>query len=200
LSTLIALLFLVQSIPVNPSVKEVVTYLVGVMDTTAQARENPQIAKVQMTTCEVSLAPPTDSIYLYQEQAIIDKLNQPYRQRVLEITPANNPGTVKSIAYKLQNPGNFINLCNKNLTERQLSKTAIGEWVCTVLLTPIEGGFRGETPPEGCPTTARGAVKITNTIMLRPDSMDTSDRGYNAAGQQIWGARDNFYQFRRVYP
>jgi len=30
--------------------------------------------------------------------------------------------------------------------------------------------------------------------------MDTSDRGYDSLGQQVWGAQDNFYQFRWQKP
>lgn len=194
----IALLLLVQTTTVNLSVQNVVNYLVGEMNTTAQAAENPKIAKVQMTTCEVSFPNSANSVYLYQEQAIIDQLNQPYRQRFLQIKPGADGRSIESKSYKPQNAHNLINFCNKSLTQRQLKQSDLGESVCTVILTPIEGGYLGETPPAGCPTTARGAVRITNTIILRPDGMDTSDRGYDANGRQIWGARDNFYQFRRV--
>ncbi|MEG3436572.1 chromophore lyase CpcT/CpeT [Pannus brasiliensis CCIBt3594] len=193
----IALLLLVQTTTVNPSVQNVVNYLAGEMNTTAQARENPKIAEVQMTTCEVSFPNSESSVYLYQEQALLNKLNQPYRQRFLEIKPGTDDRSIESKSYKPRNAGNFINFCKRSLTERQVRPSDLGEYVCTVILTPIEGGYKGETPPAGCPATARGAVRITNTIILRPDGMDTSDRGYDANGRQVWGAGENFYQFRR---
>ena len=201
LKTSIALgFFLTQSLPLNPQVQGVANHLIGVMDTTQQAQTNPRIAKVQMTTCAVDFSPKQDSIYLYQEQAIIDRLNQPYRQRILVIQPSPDNSTVESKAYKLNNAANFINFCNKDLTERRLSVSDLAESVCTVLLKPIAGGYQGETPPQGCPTNARGAVKITNTIILHYQGMDTSDRGYDSLGQQVWGAQDNFYQFRWQKP
>jgi hypothetical protein len=198
ISSIALLLLLAQSLPPSSSVQAVVKHLVGVMDTTRQASENPKIAKVQMTTCEVSVSTDSNSVYLYQEQALVDKLNQPYRQRLLEIKARADGRSVESKSYKLSNAVSFINFCHKSLTERRIQSSDIGEPVCRVFLTPIEGGYQGETPPEGCPTTARGAVKITNTIILRPDGMDTSDRGYDVQGQQIWGARDSFYQYRWV--
>jgi hypothetical protein len=201
LKTSIALgFFLTQSLPLNPQVQGVANHLIGVMDTTQQAQTNPRIAKVQMTTCAVDFSPKQDNIYLYQEQAIIDRLNQPYRQRILVIQPSPDNSTVESKAYKLNNAANFINFCNKDLTERRLSVSDLAESVCTVLLKPIAGGYQGETPPQGCPTNARGAVKITNTIILHCQGMDTSDRGYDSLGRQVWGAQDNFYQFRWQKP
>ncbi|MFM6897624.1 MAG: CpcT/CpeT family chromophore lyase, partial [Microcystis panniformis] len=120
LKTSIALgFFLTQSLPLNPQVQGVANHLIGVMDTTQQAQTNPRVAKVQMTTCAVNFSPKQDSIYLYQEQAIIDRLNQPYRQRILVIQPSADNSTVESKAYKLNNAANFINFCNKYLTERR---------------------------------------------------------------------------------
>jgi hypothetical protein len=120
LKTSIALgFFLTQSLLLNPQVQGVANHLIGVMDTTQQAQTNPRIAKVQMTTCAVDFSPKQDSIYLYQEQAIIDRLNQPYRQRILVIQPSPDNSTVESKAYKLNNAPNFINFCNKDLTERE---------------------------------------------------------------------------------
>ena len=201
LKTSIALgFFLTQSLPLNPQVQGVANHLIGVMDTTQQAQTNPRIAKVQMTTCAVDFSPKQDNIYLYQEQAIIDRLNQPYRQRILVIQPSADNSTVESKAYKLNNAPNFINFCNKDLTERELNVSDLAESVCTVFLQPIAGGYRGETPPQGCPTNVRGAVKITNTIILHSQGMDTSDRGYDSLGQQVWGAQDNVYQFRWQKP
>jgi hypothetical protein len=70
------------------------------MDTTQQAQTNPRIAKVQMTTCAVDFSPKQDNIYLYQEQAIIDRLNQPYRQRILADRGTSKLKSLCSIKYR----------------------------------------------------------------------------------------------------
>lgn len=91
------------------SVEVVVAHLEGVMDTTAQAAENPDFVGVQMTTCRIAVtasitdvsadtspdvsfdadASP-DSIYLYQEQALFRNVAEPYRQRFLHILPGDH--------------------------------------------------------------------------------------------------------------
>ncbi len=193
---LIALLLgiIAQASPIATDVNGVVSHLVGVMDTTAQAATNPKAPSVRMTTCKINIEGGNDSVYLYQEQALISKLNQPYRQRILEIKPSRD--TVESRSYKLVNGSNWINLCNKPDSQRVLRPADIGEAVCSVFLRPIENGYRGETPPQGCRTNARGAVKITNTIILHSEGMDTYDRGYDSKGNQVWGAQGESYQYR----
>ncbi len=74
-----------QAVPVEQQMQDVVSHLVGVMDTSAQAAANPKAPNVRMTTCKIKVEN-TDintrpSVFLYQEQAMSEKLNLPYRQR-----------------------------------------------------------------------------------------------------------------------
>ncbi len=176
-------------------VEEVVSHLVGVMDTSAQAEVNPQRVKVQMTTCKLELKGEVDSIYLYQEQALAEKLNQPYRQRILHLIDLED-GQVESKSYKLTNEKQWIGFCNQPASSRMLNKSDLGDSVCSVFLRPVITIYIGETPPEGCPANVRGAVKITNKIILHKLGMDTFDRGFDAEGNQVWGAVNDSYQFR----
>lgn len=181
-------------------VEEVVTRLEGVMNTSAQAAKNPQLPNVQMTTCRVHLDLNSQSqpIFLYQEQALIDRLNQPYRQRLLHIGLSETGDRIESRSFRLANPQAWQGLCNKPETQRLIPKTEVGQAVCTVFLKPQGSNYIGETPPEGCPANYRGAVKITNQIILNSHGMDTTDKGFDANGNQVWGARNETYQFRRV--
>ncbi|MDX2228006.1 MAG: chromophore lyase CpcT/CpeT [Leptolyngbyaceae cyanobacterium bins.349] len=182
-------------------VDEVVTLLEGVMDTTAQATVNPKAPGVQMTTCRVQADFPAAlkiNTVLYQEQALIGKIDQPYRQRVLVIAASSNNDSVVSISSKLAEPTKWIGLCNRPESQRVLQiDQDLGEQVCMVYLQKSATGYIGETPPQGCPANIRGAVRITNTIELTPTGMNTWDRGFDATGQQVWGARSESYQFRR---
>jgi hypothetical protein len=77
----------VKTHPMQQQVEEVANYLIGVMDTTEQATAIPDAPSVRMTTCEIKLektevkSQPSPTIFLYQEQALTNKLEQPYRQR-----------------------------------------------------------------------------------------------------------------------
>ncbi len=185
-------------------VDEVVDHLTGVLDTTEQARRHPEQPAVQMTTCRIDVAV-DDSMtgsatFLYQEQALAASLAQPYRQRLLQIAPLPgliSGGFVESISYRPLETEALVGLCDRPLAERSLSFSQIGEVTCRVFLTPVPEGFRGVTASEGCPTDVRGAVRVTNEILLHNRGMDTWDRGFDAAGQQVWGATTDPYQFRR---
>ena len=57
--------------------------------------------------------------------------------------------------------------------------------------------FRGETAPEACPSSLRGATHATVAVTVTATGLDSWDRGWNAEGEQVWGAQDGPYEFRR---
>ncbi|HEY9615703.1 MAG TPA: chromophore lyase CpcT/CpeT, partial [Microcoleaceae cyanobacterium] len=148
------------------------------------------------------LDPPSGSVdqpvFLYQEQALVKKLTQPYRQRFLQLVPAPDRQHIESRSFKPEQPSQWIGLCNKPLGDRQLKLKDLGTPVCSVFLQRSDKDYIGNTPAQGCPTNARGAVRITNRIVLHADGMDTWDRGFDAAGKQVWGAEGDSYQYRKL--
>lgn len=189
--------------PLGQQVNEVVAHLVGVMDTSAQAAANPSLSHVRMTTCKVrlqgrSLQP--DAVYLYQEQALASDLAKPYRQRLLEISPSVYSQSVRSLSFRLAAPEKLVGLCDQPDTSRIVEASAISTPVCSVFLKRSGADYIGRTPIDGCPANVRGAVRITNQITLHKAGMDTWDRGYDASGKQVWGAKAQSYQYRRSVP
>jgi hypothetical protein len=190
-------------IETNQSVAAIAEHLEGIMDTSAQAIANPKKARVRMTTCRVELAKSIDpdTIYLYQEQALAASLDTPYRQRFVALSSVpHNSEAVISRSYKPLEPKTQIGLCDRPDSERIISQKALGKFVCTVFLKPLLTVYIGQTQPGGCPSNYRGAVKITNQIILHDRGMDTWDRGFDASGNQIWGAREDGYEFRWIKP
>lgn len=181
-------------------VSEVAKLLEGKMDTTAQVAANPKRPSVQMTTCRVNVNIPHTSeptIFLYQEQALTSRLAEPYRQRLLAISPTPNRDSVQSLALKLVTPKQWIGVCEKPESQRLFQANDLDAPVCTVYLKRSPNGYLGETPVQGCPANVRGAVRITNTIELNREGMNTWDRGFDANGKQVWGAESEAYQFRK---
>ncbi|WP_281362077.1 CpcT/CpeT family chromophore lyase [Oxynema aestuarii] len=43
-----------------------------------------------------------------------------------------------------------------------------------------------------------GAVRITNSVVVNDNGMETGDRGFDAAGKQLWGADEKPYRFRKI--
>ncbi len=187
-------------------VDEVVNHLVGVMDTSAQAASNPKISRVQMTTCQVQVQDASLAkrdrpvVFLYQEQALAEKLDQPYRQRFLRIAPSRDSKTVESLSFKPEQMQTWAGFCQRPKRDRQITLRDLGTPVCSVWLKRSEDEYLGRTPVDGCPARVRGAVRITNRVRLWTDGMDTWDRGFDAQGRQVWGAESDAYQFRWVQP
>ncbi|MGB5900457.1 MAG: CpcT/CpeT family chromophore lyase [Geitlerinemataceae cyanobacterium] len=188
-----------QSLSVDARVREVAAYLTGAMDTSAQAAIDRRAPDVRITTCPVRVADTAD-IFLYQEQALSLKLNSPYRQRFLQIAPSSDNLQVESITYKPANPEAWVGLCDKPEVDRTVSVPQLGETICSVTLQRDGEGYLGTTPEEGCAANYRGAVRITNQVQLTRSTMETWDRGFDAAGKQVWGAEDESYQYRDIDP
>ena len=51
-----------------------------------------------------------------------------------------------------------------------------------------DGIFRGSTEAGQCPSALRGASYATAEVVVGPEGIDSWDRGYDAAGEQVWGA------------
>lgn len=191
-----------NKLSMEQQVKEVVSHLDGAMDTSAQANTNPKAPNVRITTCKVKVADAASlnrpQAFLYQEQALSQKLNQPYRQRFLRIAPSVDQRSVESAVFKPPAPKAWIGLCDKPEAERVVKVSDIGESNCSVFLQHQSDRYVGETKAGGCPSNYKGAVRITNRILLHKTGMDTWDRGLDAAGNQVWGAKDSAYQFRWI--
>ena len=179
---------------------EIAAHLTRAMDTSAQAAANPGVANVRMSTCVVQFqdvgSASDDAIYLYQEQFVQPQPDQPYRQRFLQIAPHPASQSVQSLAYKPAVLEDWVGLCDRPLADRTVSAEALGEPICSVFLRPFGTGYLGRTPIGGCPANFRGAVRITNHIVLHENGMSTWDRGFDAEGRQVWGAADQAYEFR----
>ncbi len=178
----------------------VVKHLLGKMTASIQQAESRPI-QVRMTTCLVNVISNNNSIFLYQEQGFIGSLNQPYRQRFLEITTENKQtkqyrqNLVFSHSYKPDDLSQWVNFCQSDRVQDKINQTEIGQLVCTITLKPLLSVYVGQTPPQGCPTKARGAATVTNSIVLHEQGMETWDRGFDTQGKQLWGARKKPYQF-----
>lgn len=197
-----------MTVPIAQQVEEVVKHLVGMMDTSAQAANNPKVSRVQMTTCKVQVqdAAPSErdrpAVFLYQEQALAEKLNQPYRQRFLRIAPSRDSKTVESLSFRPrpEQMQAWVGFCQRPERDRQITRNDLGTPVCSVWLKRSGEEYLGRTPVDGCPANVRGAVRITNRVRLWAAGMDTWDRGFDAQGRQVWGAESDAYQFRWQQP
>jgi hypothetical protein len=175
-------------------------YLVGSFDSSQQAAEDPEyrVIVLHMAECWKSR---TDGPWLYVEQAMAEKPEAPYRQRVYKLV-ALPDGKVRSSVYELPGP------------PEEVAKLFAGEWKkpqpladispedlierdgCAILLTrQPDGSFVGSTGPMSCPSTLRGAAYATSEVTMTQTILRSWDRGFNKNGNQVWGATKGAYVF-----
>lgn len=175
-------------------------YLVGSFDSSQQAAEDPEyrVIVLHMADCWKSR---TDGPWIYVEQAMAEKPEAPYRQRVYKLV-ALPEGKVRSDVYELPGP------------PEEVAKLFAGEWKkpqpladispddliardgCSILLTrQPDGSFVGSTGPMSCPSTLRGAAYATSDVTMTQTVLRSWDRGFNKNGNQVWGATKGAYMF-----
>jgi CpeT/CpcT family (DUF1001) len=141
----------------------------------------------------------TDGHWLYVEQAMADSADKPYRQRVYRVSNGVD-GDVLSAVYTIDQPARFVqgwrNGALESLTEAMLQPRA----GCTVSLRAAGTVWRGATTGKDCASDLRGAAYATAEVTLDNASMRSWDRGFDAAGKQVWGATAGPYQFIKRGP
>jgi hypothetical protein len=61
-----------------------------------------------------------------------------------------------------------------------------------------DGSFTGSTVEDRCRSTLRGATYATSEVKVYPDRIESWDRGFDGADEQVWGAVAGPYVFRKV--
>jgi hypothetical protein len=177
--------------------EEAFRLLTGTFDSADQADMSPTYFAIQLTTCPVD-APELGERVLYIEQAVLETVTQPYRQRFYVVSPGADPTTqAVSAVYELQDPDAFIGACDgpkRTVTAAE----AIARPGCDVLLTRASAlSFAGGTSGKACESTLQGASYATSEVTLDEVALESWDRGYDDMDTQVWGATQGPYVFIR---
>ncbi|MBN8644130.1 MAG: chromophore lyase CpcT/CpeT [Planctomycetes bacterium] len=177
------------------------SWMAGTFSSEAQSAQDPE----HFLNVRLIMAPiwpeRRDGRWLYVEQAMADKPDRPYRQRIYRVTSSDAktfisevytlPGDPLGYAGAWQDPSKFNDLTPQLLTTRA---------GCEITLTWDEAKreFRGATGATSCPSDLRGASYATSEVTVRHDGLVSWDRGFDASGNQVWGATMGGYQFVKV--
>lgn len=141
-----------------------------------------------------------DGPWLYVEQALSTKLDNPYRQRMYRLNIQENglvvsevytlPGDVKRFVGAGKGTPVFGEITPKELTYK--------EGCAVVLKKQKDGTYKGGTVGKDCLSELQGASYATSEVVLTPDGIDSWDRGFDRDGKQVWGAEKGPYQFRKT--
>ncbi len=166
----------------------------GTFDSRAQANADSSYLEISLKMQPIW----TDRTgrWLYVEQALYSTPDKPYRQRVYQLEEGQR-GTFQSRVYELKDPFAYVGgaeepsmldgLRLEDLTERE---------GCAVILRKDESGiYRGSTLDKACGSSLQGASYATSRVSIHSSFIQSWDRGFDAGGQQVWGATEGGYMF-----
>lgn len=138
---------------------------------------------------------------LYVEQYRADNPARPFRQSVMQFYPFKDGLRLRTYEIIRDESGKGV-LAAMGYVPEAFPDLNRNELIATLDLnvTPSGNGFKGQTPYP-YPTGVGGAVEMTSEISLNGDALRTADRGYDAAGNVVWGAGDTgAYSWTRSEP
>lgn len=135
-----------------------------------------------------------DAVWLYVEQAMAQKKDKPYRQRVYRVAQNDN-NIFESAIYTLEDPLRFAG--HPELVSKLTIDSLKKKDGCSVFLTwnIEENAYLGSTGEKSCPSDLRGASYATSVVKLKESMMLSWDRGFDEGGKQVWGAEKGGYIF-----
>ena len=175
--------------------KEFSAQLSGRFTSEAQSISNPSYYAIQLHACPVDV-PTLGSHVLYIEQALADNTGSPYRQRFYVLSDLGED-KVRSEIYTLENPESFIGLCTEDKIASFEASVATQKIGCHVELEWNGTGFEGKTQEGTCPSDINGASYATSIVQTTPTQISSWDQGWDANGNQVWGAIEGAYLFDR---
>jgi CpeT protein len=182
---------------VMPAALQAGELMAGSYSSAAQAKADPDFRDVRLHMVRI-WPERTDAYWLYVEQAMATSLDKPYRQRVYAVK-VEPDGKVASHVYEL--PGDPMSFAGAwqdpkrlDLTSPELLTPREG---CTVFLEADGEGWKGATRPNTCVSNLMGAAYATSEVTVGRDALTSWDRGFDAAGKQVWGSTKGAYRFVR---
>jgi len=172
-------------------------FLTGEFDSEAQSQQNWSYYAVSLVMCPVDV-PDLGEHVLYVEQAIMDTPDQPYRQRLYVVEPdPDDENVAVSQVWELNSPAAAVHLCDDPGSLPLTAADAFERTGCATYMAWIDDHFEGGTREQECESSLSGASYATSQVTIFEDRLESWDQGYNAAGQQVWGAVDGPYVFDR---
>lgn len=136
--------------------------------------------------------------WLYVEQAVTQKQDKPYRQRIYQLKQTADD-TFESIVYRLKDQDDFIGKWKSPEFFEQFDESILEEREgCTVYLKKVgKAEYTGSTLDDNCKSTLRGATYATSTVTVKDGVIMSWDQGFDAEGKQVWGATKGGYIFEK---
>ncbi|MCH9684745.1 MAG: chromophore lyase CpcT/CpeT [Deltaproteobacteria bacterium] len=184
----------------SDDVEQLVALMTGSFSSRLQAQTDPSYFDIRLHMIPL-WTDRDDARWLYVEQAVATAQDAPYRQRVYRVA-ALEDGTVESAVYTMVEPERFAFAWRDPSTLDALRFEDITRKDgCEVILRVVEPGhYSGSTGERSCKSELRGASYAHSQVTVTEGGVDSWDRGFDDAGQQVWGATQGGYEFRADDP
>lgn len=172
--------------------------LTGSWKTTAPvAADGSAATDIVLGMAPVNVAGMDNTIYVEMMRG--DGLNRPYRHLIWRLTKVKGAWHIHSYEFR---------------RSKGLIPSAVGLWAAPTAFPAVsaddlvatmgiplkaEGGKYSGSTPVPYASSVGGAVEMTSSISLAPDRIEVADRGFDAAGKQVWGpAEGQSYAFAKA--
>jgi uncharacterized protein (DUF1330 family) len=177
---------------------EYVALQVGSFTSEAQAKQDARYGVATWHFVEIWTGTGRGERWLYTESWLKDA-PQPYMQRVTRLT-AEPDGTITARRYSLPEPARYVGAWKEPARFGDMKPDALVEMAgCDLVLTRAgKGRFEGTTLGNRCRNAYKGASYAISRSTLSADGMTNWDRGFNVAGELVWGPAGGGYRFRHA--
>lgn len=176
---------------------ELASLLAGHFSSAAQAANDPAFFPIELHVVRI-WPHRSDDPWLYVEQAEARSPEKPYRQRVYRLEATGDVFISHVYEFKsapLDHAGAFRAAAPlQALSPADLEQKRGCE---VTLRRSADGRYLGATGAHTCQSNLRGAAFATSEVTLSATGLESWDRGFDQAGQQVWGSTRGPYQFLR---
>lgn len=175
--------------------------MAGTFDTTEQAKLDAEVPPLRAVAVLVPKSRLSDgALVLYREEARLDRLDRPERQRFLRVEEVASGRVVvrmfelkeaASAAGKWRTPEVLALFSRNDVRDRP---------ACAITMTKKGDHYEGSATDLGCAPPLLGVSRPTSEIRLWPGRMETWERGFDAKGVQVWGPRKGPFRWEKRSP
>lgn len=187
----------VSADPVN-HIDVLAACMLGSFSSAAQAEADTNYFDIRLEMVPI----PSDDgkRWIYVEQATAAGLGtRPYRQRVYRLAHVPGTGYVSHV-YTL--PGDPLRFAGAFSDPDLLASIPLDSLTlldgCSIELVYEDALFIGSTGERSCLNAWGDASYATSEVRISSDRLTSWDRGYNDAGEQVWGATEGPYIFEKI--
>ncbi|NJD31880.1 MAG: hypothetical protein FIB04_08345 [Gammaproteobacteria bacterium] len=172
---------------------------VGTFSSEAQAARDPAYGAATWHVAEVWAGRGKDERWLYSESWMKDA-PVPYMQRMSRVMVEG--GSIVARRYSIPQAARFNGAWRDPRRLDVLQPADLTEMAgCDAVLTRAGAGrFEGGTVGDHCRNSYKGATYAISRVVLDADGMLNWDRGFDAAGNLMWGPANAGYELKRVTP